>query len=85
MRVFTDSPGGGAVRIAVQDTGAGMDESQLAHVFDRFWQSAVGDRRGAGLGLSIVRGIVDAHQGRVHVDSEPGSGTTVSVELPLQS
>lgn len=85
VRVFTEASGDGVVRIAVEDTGAGMDESQLAHVFDRFWQSTEGDRRGAGLGLSIVRGIVEAHDGRIHMDSEPGVGTTVWVDLPLES
>jgi signal transduction histidine kinase len=71
------------VRIGVRDTGAGMDGVQLAHVFDRFWQSRVGDRRGAGLGLAIARGIIDAHGGRIHIESEPGVGTTAWVTLPL--
>jgi signal transduction histidine kinase len=71
------------MRIGVRDTGPGMDEAQLAHVFDRFWQSRAGDRRGAGLGLAIARGIVEAHGGRVYMDSQLGVGTTAWVELPL--
>lgn len=74
----------GAVRIAVRDTGPGMDPSQLAHVFDRFWQGHVGDRRGAGLGLAIARGIAEAHQGRLWLESEAGQGTTAWLELPRE-
>jgi signal transduction histidine kinase len=72
----------GCVRMGVRDTGPGMDASQLAHVFDRFWQGRRGDRRGAGLGLAIARGIVEAHGGQVWMESEPGHGTTAWVELP---
>ena len=74
---------GGTVRIGVQDTGPGMDEEQLAHVFDRFWQSQRGDRRGVGLGLAIALGIVEAHGGRIDMKSELGTGTIAWVELPL--
>jgi signal transduction histidine kinase len=70
------------VRIGVRDNGPGMDEAQLAHVFDRFWQSRPGDRRGAGLGLAIAQGIVRAHAGRIRIESEVGAGTTAWVELP---
>lgn len=74
---------GDRLRIGVRDTGPGMTPDELAHVFDRFWQSGTGDRRGAGLGLTIARGIIEAHQGRVHMESEVGAGTTAWVELPL--
>lgn len=73
----------GAVCIGVCDTGPGMDAMQLAHVFDRFWQGRSGDRGGAGLGLAIARGIVEAHAGRLRLESEPGRGTKAWVELPL--
>lgn len=72
----------GAVRIGVVDSGPGMDKNQLAHVFDRFWQARAGDRRGAGLGLAITRGIAEAHSGRLWLESEPGSGTKACLELP---
>lgn len=72
-----------SVRICVRDTGPGMGEAELAHVFDRFWQARSGDRRGAGLGLAIARGIVEAHAGRLWIESELGKGTTAWVELPL--
>jgi signal transduction histidine kinase len=72
-----------AFRIGVCDNGPGMDELQLAHVFDRFWQARPGDRRGAGLGLAIARGIAEAHGGRLWLESEPGKGTRAWLELPL--
>ena len=81
VRVVTDIAGT-AVRIGVIDTGQGMDETQLAHVLDRFWQAAAGDRRGAGLGLAIASGIVDAHCGRLWLESVPGCGTEAWLELP---
>ena len=70
------------VQVRVHDSGPGMDETQLARVFDRFWQGRSGDRRGAGLGLAIARGIVEAHSGRLWLESEPGQGTTAFVEIP---
>lgn len=73
-----------AIRIGVLDEGPGMDELQLAHVFDRFWQAQPGDRRGAGLGLAITRGIVEAHEGRLWLESAVGRGTDAWVELPLK-
>jgi signal transduction histidine kinase len=72
------------VRIGVQDTGPGIEEAKLAHIFDRFWQLRAGDRRGAGLGLAIARGIIEAHDGRIHIEGELGVGTTAWVELPLK-
>lgn len=76
--VLTDA----AVLVRVQDSGPGMAPSDLEHVFDRFWQGRSGDRRGAGLGLAIARGIIEAHSGRLWLESEPGRGTTACVEIP---
>lgn len=81
----TAARAGDAIRIGVLDSGPGMDPSQLAHVFDRFWQARPGDRRGAGLGLAITRGIVDAHHGRLWLESAPGCGTEAWIELPLST
>lgn len=53
------------VVFSVSDTGVGIAEENVPHIFDRFWQAAAGRRRGAGLGLPIVKGLVDAHGGRV--------------------
>jgi signal transduction histidine kinase len=69
--------------ISVTDTGRGMTPDQLAHAFDRFWQSSRTDRQGAGLGLTITKGIVEAHGGRIWVDSTPGSGSTFYFTLPI--
>lgn len=71
------------VRFTVADTGAGIPPEQLPHVFGRFWQANGSDRRGIGLGLSIARGIVEAHGGAIWVESTLGDGTTFSFTLPL--
>jgi signal transduction histidine kinase len=67
------------VRIWVQDTGKGMALDQQARAFDSF---ASGDRRGAGLGLALVRSFIEMHGGWVALTSEPGRGVTVTCHLP---
>jgi signal transduction histidine kinase len=74
--------GGGAVRFQVADTGAGIPAEHLPRLFDRFWQARRTDRRGLGLGLPIVKGIVEAHGGRVDVASRPGEGSTFTFTIP---
>jgi PAS domain S-box-containing protein len=73
------------VEFEVTDNGPGIDASVLPLVFDRFYQvdsrGRRGSRQGAGLGLPIARGIVEAHGGRISIDSHPGSGTTVRFTL----
>jgi PAS domain S-box-containing protein len=71
------------VKLTVRDTGVGIDPSALAHLFDRFWQVRRGDRHGTGLGLFIARGIIEAHGGRIEVQSRIGDGSTFSFELPV--
>jgi signal transduction histidine kinase len=78
---------GSVAVLAVTDTGAGIEASHLPHVFERFWRAddsrrRDGGDRGAGLGLSICKAIVDAHRGTIVVSSEPGVGTTFSITLP---
>ncbi len=71
------------VRFSVVDTGRGIPVDQQARVFERYWQSSVGAReRGAGLGLSIAKGIVDAHAGRIRVHSVPGEGSEFTFTIP---
>jgi PAS domain S-box-containing protein len=72
----------GAVRLSVSDTGPGIPEAQLARVFDRYWRGG-GSGHGAGLGLFIARGIVEAHGGRIWVESTPGTGSAFHFTLPL--
>jgi signal transduction histidine kinase len=68
---------------SVTDTGRGIPAEHLARIFDRYWESSTGARtRGSGLGLSIAKGIVEAHGGRIAVRSTPGAGTTVQFTLP---
>jgi signal transduction histidine kinase len=73
----------GGVWMRVSDTGAGIPAAHLPHVFDRFYKAdpARADT-GSGLGLSIVRAIVERHGGRVHVRSTPGVETMFEIELP---
>ncbi len=76
------SPAGREVRFRVVDDGPGIPHEEQAHLFERFWQGDRRDRRGAGLGLSIVMQLVEAHGGRVWVESAPGVGTTFFFTLP---
>jgi PAS domain S-box-containing protein len=70
------------VQFSVSDTGPGISREDLPRVFDHFWQAAHARKTGAGLGLAIARGIVEAHKGRIWVDSEPGRGSTFFFTLP---
>ncbi len=72
--------------IEVTDDGIGIPESELPHVWERLYRgSAVGETRGLGLGLSLVRAIVAAHGGRVVVESTRGAGSCFRIELPTRS
>ena len=76
----------GQAVITVTDSGIGISESDLSHIFDRFWRADRVRSRGmggAGLGLSIARWIVDRHEGAIEVQSEPGRGSTFAVRIPL--
>jgi PAS domain S-box-containing protein len=74
--------GGREVVFWVADTGSGIAAEDVPHVFDRFWQGKGSQRNGAGLGLAIVSGIVQAHGGRVWVESQLGAGSTFFFSLP---
>ncbi len=72
------------VMFSVADTGTGMTPEELTHAFDRFWRGpAARGTAGHGLGLALVERIAIAHRGRVSIVSTPGSGSTVTVSLPL--
>jgi PAS domain S-box-containing protein len=76
---------GAMVRFAVHDTGIGIAEDDLPFVFDRYWQSRRTNRSGAGLGLAIARGIVEAHGGTIRLRSRVGEGTAVEFTVPVAS
>lgn len=71
------------VVFSVTDRGRGMTATQLANAFDRFWQSSRTDRQGAGLGLAITKGIVEAHGGRIWAESTAGKGSTFYFTVPI--
>ena len=76
-------PRGSDLLFSVADTGPGIPHEQVPHIFSRFWQASRGDRRGIGLGLAIAKGIVDAHEGTIWVESRPGDGSTFFFTVPL--
>ena len=76
---------GDVVRIEVHDSGVGITADELPHVFERFWQADHHRRAGAGLGMAIAKGIVEAHGGEIGVTSEVGVGSTFYFTLPLHT
>ena len=72
----------GGVRFEVRDTGPGVAPSEQPNLFRPFWPARRVDRRGVGLGLSIVKGIVDAHGGSIEVDSDGRTGTRIGLTIP---
>ncbi|WP_240669798.1 sensor histidine kinase [Actinoplanes solisilvae] len=83
--ITVDSTAEGEPELIISDTGVGIAADDLPHVFDRFYRCAAAEvmaAQGPGLGLAIVKSIIDAHHGSVHLESEPGMGTTVRLTLP---
>jgi len=77
------SADGEAIEIAVSDDGRGIDPADLPHLFDRYWKGRSKGGHGAGLGLYIAKGIVEAHGGRIWVESELGRGSTFHFTIPI--
>jgi signal transduction histidine kinase len=86
------TPKGGAIELTVErgaeelvftvsDTGPGIPPEDLPHIFDRYWQARGQQRRGLGLGLAIAKGLVEAHGGRIHVESRLGFGSSFAFTL----
>jgi signal transduction histidine kinase len=74
-----------AVRLWVRDTGIGIEAEDQPHVFERFYRGRNVRAEGSGLGLAIVYSVVQAHGGRVRVESKPGRGSLFVVEVPISS
>jgi signal transduction histidine kinase len=90
------TPPGGLVRVELQadgdqavlqvaDSGPGIPAEELPHIFDRFWRGRTARASGTGIGLTVVRELVQAHGGTVQAASQPGHGATFTVRLPLQA
>lgn len=74
---------GGMVWLRVHNPGPAIKPTDLSHIFEKFYRSpSVGRRAGAGLGLYLVSRIMEAHAGRIEVDSRDGAGTAFTVWLP---
>lgn len=81
--VTTDQENGPAIRFTVSDTGPGIPEQDLPHVFDWFWHSQTEERASTGLGLAIAKGVIEAHNAHLMVESVPGCGSTFWFNLPV--
>lgn len=81
--VLSAERAGSEVRFSVRDTGKGIPPEAIPDLFKPFFRVEGRDGEGSGLGLAIVREIVEAHRGRVSVDSSPGAGSTFSLTLPV--
>ena len=82
MRLEDGGDGRDAVLVEVADDGPGMPPDVADKVFDPFFTTKA---QGSGLGLAIVRKIVDAHDGRIDLQTAPGPGTTIRVTLPVST
>lgn len=84
LRVRTEGVAGAGpprVRLTIRDTGEGIPPERLARIFEPFYTTKT---RGTGLGLAITRKVVDGHGGDIGIASEPGSGTTFTITLPVE-
>jgi two-component system NtrC family sensor kinase len=81
--VKTENPDKSTIMISISDTGIGIAPQDIVHIFEPFF-STKSDASGIGLGLAIVHGIIENHNGKVEVESELGKGTTIKIILPLK-
>jgi len=86
VRIGLEPTDGGGARITVSDEGAGIQPSDLPHVWDRLYRAEMSRTSpGMGLGLSFVKAIIKAHGGRADLQSSVGEGTVITIELPHES
>jgi signal transduction histidine kinase len=88
VRIVLRNNNGSGVHMVVADTGSGIGANDLPHVFEHFYRADESRARssgGTGMGLAIVKSLVEAHGGRVSVESAPGTGSVFTVTLPRQS
>lgn len=78
----TNNPDDDHIKLEITDNGSGIAEEDIQHIFEPFF-STKQNASGIGLGLAIVHGIVQSHQGKVEVKSTPGRGTTISINFPV--
>jgi signal transduction histidine kinase len=79
IKISVQSTRQGRLRILVEDNGRGMDEATLAHLFDPFFTTK---QDGTGLGLAVVKSVIESHQGFIDVQSQSGRGCRFTIELP---
>lgn len=87
VKEYLDNPSGKYVRIAVADNGRGIEEGALIKIFDMFWQdpNSRNEQKGLGIGLAVVRRIIELHRGTIRAESKVGEGTTFLFTLPVTS
>jgi two-component system sensor histidine kinase BaeS len=88
VRLDAEPAGDAVVRVRVSDSGEGIAAEHLPYIFDRFYKvdrARAAAPAGSGLGLSIVKAIVERHGGTIDARSAPGGGTTIELQLPAAS
>jgi signal transduction histidine kinase len=83
MITLAAQPSDAFVRFAASDNGPGIPKEHQQAIFNPYWQAKRAERLGAGLGLPIAKGIVEAHGGSIWVESDPGKGTRFYFTLPV--
>ena len=84
LKIITEQTKNGAIRISISDTGKGIDEEHLSHIFEPFYTTKE-QGHGTGLGLSIAYGILRKHNATIDAKSKPGAGTTFIISMPVHA